>query len=99
MIKRPPTKPRTKPKPCWCDGYWFPHRMSGGSCKLDKHGEYKRYDDMSHGNSAYDEGYQAARDGKHWSTCPYPQDSGERFDWLNGHDAYNAYHAQFEGAC
>ena len=21
-----------RPRPCWCQGYWFPHRLGGGSC-------------------------------------------------------------------
>jgi hypothetical protein len=21
-----------RPKPCWCSGYWFPHRKGGGAC-------------------------------------------------------------------
>lgn len=21
-----------RPKPCWCSGYWFPHRKTGGAC-------------------------------------------------------------------
>lgn len=44
MRKRPPTKPRTKPMPCWCDGYWFPHRVSGGCCKYVEHGIPKNFD-------------------------------------------------------
>lgn len=30
-----------KPKPCHCDGYWFPHRLSSGKCKYDKHNKSK----------------------------------------------------------
>jgi len=22
-----------KPKPCWCSGYWFPHRKASGTCE------------------------------------------------------------------
>lgn len=53
---------------------------------------------MSHGSNAYDEGYQAARNGVHWSGCPYPQGSDERYDWLHGHDAYVTYHSPLQGA-
>lgn len=21
-----------RPRPCWCGGYWFPHRKGGGAC-------------------------------------------------------------------
>jgi hypothetical protein len=21
-----------RPKPCWCSGYWFPHRTGSGAC-------------------------------------------------------------------
>lgn len=21
-----------RPKPCWCGGYWFPHRIGSGAC-------------------------------------------------------------------
>jgi len=21
-----------RPKPCWCGGYWFPHRVGSGAC-------------------------------------------------------------------
>jgi hypothetical protein len=23
---------RNKPRPCYCSGYWFPHRKGGGCC-------------------------------------------------------------------
>ena len=22
----------TRPRPCWCSGYWFPHRLTSGAC-------------------------------------------------------------------
>lgn len=22
-----------RPRPCWCTGYWFPHRTGGGACE------------------------------------------------------------------
>ena len=22
-----------RPTPCWCGGYWFPHRKTSGSCE------------------------------------------------------------------
>lgn len=25
-----------QPKPCWCGGYWFPHRKGGGACDHSK---------------------------------------------------------------
>jgi len=25
-----------RPKPCWCTGYWFPHRTGGGACEHSK---------------------------------------------------------------
>lgn len=24
---------RSRPHPCWCTGYWFPHRKGGGACE------------------------------------------------------------------
>lgn len=27
---------RTRPRPCWCTGYWFPHRTGGGACEHSK---------------------------------------------------------------
>ena len=30
MSKR---KYKPRPKPCWCMGYWFPHRTGGGCCE------------------------------------------------------------------
>lgn len=29
-------KNKIKIKPCWCDGYWFPHRKTGGRCKFNR---------------------------------------------------------------
>lgn len=26
-------KLKKKPKPCWCSGYWFPHRTKSGACE------------------------------------------------------------------
>ena len=25
-----------RPRPCWCEGYWFPHRLGGGACHHNK---------------------------------------------------------------
>lgn len=25
-----------RPTPCWCTGYWFPHRIGGGACEHSK---------------------------------------------------------------
>jgi hypothetical protein len=25
-----------RPTPCWCGGYWFPHRIGGGACEHSK---------------------------------------------------------------
>ena len=22
-----------RPRPCWCSGYWFPHRLTSGACE------------------------------------------------------------------
>lgn len=27
-----PKRYKPRPKPCWCGGYWFPHRKGGGAC-------------------------------------------------------------------
>jgi hypothetical protein len=31
-----PLKRWQRPKPCWCTGYWFPHRTGGGACEHSK---------------------------------------------------------------
>lgn len=31
-VQRLPLKRWERPKPCWCNGYWFPHRIKSGSC-------------------------------------------------------------------
>jgi hypothetical protein len=29
-----------RPKPCWCGGYWFPHRKGGGACEHSPRADY-----------------------------------------------------------
>lgn len=29
-----------RPKPCWCGGYWFPHRKGGGACHHGTRSDY-----------------------------------------------------------
>lgn len=29
-----------RPKPCWCGGYWFPHRKGGGACHHSPRSDY-----------------------------------------------------------
>lgn len=29
-----------RPKPCWCGGYWFPHRKGGGACHYSPRSDY-----------------------------------------------------------
>lgn len=29
-----------RPRPCWCSGYWFPHRKGGGACFSSPRSEY-----------------------------------------------------------
>lgn len=47
MQRRTPTKARTKPRPCECTGWSFPHRLSSGNplgkgeCLFDKQGQWK----------------------------------------------------------
>lgn len=31
-----------RPRPCWCMGYWFPHRKGGGACDHSSKADYYR---------------------------------------------------------